>query len=344
MAAAFPSGTNTFIPSFEASGMLQVAYSRNPKSFRLNQWCQIVPVKKGQGYYLAITAEEADRIINTNNSDFVWGDGESAPDGNDNLESFQFLPFFTQRYAFPFTIGDKAVDQADFKLLAAHAGIAAQKAMTARAVRAITVATTTGNYDTGHTATATALAGGLVDAGTPTTPYLKKALAAMAIKINQDTIGVVSPDQLIVVFNPNTADKIARSQEIHIFLQGSYWVREEIEKGIGPNAQFGLPSQIYGYKVVVEDTVKNTAKKGVAKANAYAFPDQQIIMVSRVGGLEGTYGSPSFSTITQFTYEDMTVESMDDRNNRRTMGRVVDDTDVRVTASAAGYVLTAATS
>ena len=42
--------------------------------------------------------------------------------------------FLTRRYAFPFTLGDKSVEQADWDIIAVHAGIAAQKADPSAAV------------------------------------------------------------------------------------------------------------------------------------------------------------------------------------------------------------------
>ena len=65
-------------------------------------------------------------------------------------------------------------------------------------------------------------------------------------------------------------------------------------------------------------------------------------LVARVGALDaGVVGAPTFSTITCFEYENMTAETKDDPDNRRVKGRVVDDIDVEMTASASGYLITA---
>ena len=81
MAYAYPSGFNTFVPSFEASGHLVVAFSREPKDFPLNQWISLTPVKKSVGYFLRITPEVAARVINTDLREFIWSDGDDSPDG-----------------------------------------------------------------------------------------------------------------------------------------------------------------------------------------------------------------------------------------------------------------------
>src|SRR5687768_414570 len=104
MAVGFPSGTNTFVPSFEASGKLVVGFSRNPNTFSVNKYVQVVPVNESVGYYLNLTAEEAARVVNSDLQDFIWPDNNAAPDGNWALESFEFKKFATTRYAFPFAL------------------------------------------------------------------------------------------------------------------------------------------------------------------------------------------------------------------------------------------------
>src|SRR5260370_1138471 len=118
MAAVYPGQNNTFVPSFDATGQLVVGYSRNPKDFAINKYITIVPVKRSTGYYLKLTAENAARILNSNLADFMWPDGNDAPSGEWNNESFQFPTFNTLRYNFPFRLGYKAIQQADWKILA----------------------------------------------------------------------------------------------------------------------------------------------------------------------------------------------------------------------------------
>ena len=69
--AQFPSGSNTYIPSFDATGQLVVSFSRNPKDFPLNKCITITPVKKSSGYYLKLNAEQAARVTNTKLNDHV---------------------------------------------------------------------------------------------------------------------------------------------------------------------------------------------------------------------------------------------------------------------------------
>lgn len=342
--AGYPSGTNTFIPSFEASGKLQVEFSRNPKRFAVNKYIKVKPVKRDIGYYLTITAEEAARVINSNLADFVWSDGQEAPLGNDNNESFNYSKYATKRYAFPFNMGQKAVEQADWDIIASHARIAAQKAMTARTLNICTVMTTSGNWGS-NTDTATNLGGGLLDAATSSTPYIKKTINAVAEAILKATIGVATRDDLIMVMNPHTASLIGQSQEIIDHLKQSPFALAQIRGDVpSQSGQWGLPDTLYGVKVVVEDAVRVTSKKGATKATTYCLPNQDVIFLTRPEGLMGSEGVPDFSTIQLFSYEDMTVENKRDPDNRRELGRVVDDYDVQLVAPASGYLVTSATS
>jgi hypothetical protein len=66
--------------------------------------------------------------------------------------------------------------------------------------------------------------------------------------------------------------------------------------------------------------------------------DGNAFLVARPGSIEAVAGSgPSFSTVTMFTLEEMTVEQKDDADNRRYVGHVVDDYDVVMTAAPSGF-------
>lgn len=126
MAFAYPSGTNTFVPTFDATGHLIVNYSRNPKDFPLNKWISLIPVKKQIGYYLRLDKQQAARVINSDLSEFAWPDSADAPNGNWGTEQHQFFSFEARRYSFPFELGYLSLEQADWKIDAQHAAIVAQ--------------------------------------------------------------------------------------------------------------------------------------------------------------------------------------------------------------------------
>lgn len=341
MSFAYPSGSNTYVPQFDASGQLVVAFSRNPKDFALNSYITLTPVKKSQGYFLKINAEMAAKVLNANGADRIWWDGNDAPDGNWGNEAFQFANYSTLRYAYPFRLGYKTVEQADWKILASHAAIVAQAAMTFRTQKVLAKLSDTSQYAANHTSTATALGGGKFNAGAVATPYIKKSLFAAAQQIQLDTLGTVGPKDLILIVNPSLAAAMAESDEIQDQLKhwpgAMEWLKNQEETSSG---RWGLPPMLYGFKVIVDDTVYNTNVKGGTLNNAYVLGNTTALLVARPGGLVGVEGASSFSTCHVMAYEEMTVESKDDPDNRLTRGRVVDDFDVQIVAPATGYVLT----
>ena len=72
--------------------------------------------------------------------------------------------------------------------------------------------------------------------------------------------------------------------------------------------------------------------------------DGGAFLISRVGALdEGVAGTPTFSTLSLFLYEEMTVEQKDDPDNRRVHGDVVDDFAAVLTAPVSGFYFQTAT-
>ena len=293
--AGYPAPNAVFVPSFEASGGLIIGFSRNPKKFRLNQYTKFIPVSKDVGYYLNITAEEAARVINSNLSDFVWADGQEAPMGNDNLESFNFLKYATKRYVYPFNMGHKTIAQADWPILQIHGGIAAQKAMTARTIAVQNVLTTAGNWGS-NTATATSAGGGKWDVSTSALLYIKKTVDYVCEAIlRRATLGVVQREDLVMVMNPHTARLAAETGEIQDYVKNNVFGLASLRQDQpGQNGQWGLPDVLYGVKVVVEDAVQLTSPKGATRATQYCMPNQNVVVLARPGELVGIEGIPEF--------------------------------------------------
>ena len=320
----FPSGNNTFVPP-DISGRLRVGFSRDAKKFHLPKYVQYVETPHSIAYYLKITSQDAARVINT--QDFEWPDGQPDRSSDSGTESFNFIPFTTNRNSYKFRLGDKSVKQAAWPIVEQHSQNKAAQCMTARTVRMLTTATTASNWQQSsdpdnlsadHTATATTLAGGLFDSGTSTTPFLKIALGAVADLINQDTLGVVDsdPEKFFVIMNPVTARKIASSPEIHEYIKGSYWAQAEIEKGQSPNGKYGLPSSVYGFQIIVENCVRTTSQKGNTLARTYVMPNQTVLVASRSGELEGVYAAP----VVQHAHDVLVAGRDDGRSQARRLG------------------------
>lgn len=351
MAATYPGASNTFIRSHEASGKMVVDFARNIKDFPVNGYAQVIPVKKVGGYYLEMTVEEAGRILNAELSNFVWPDGEPAPEGNEGTESFEWKPFACVRRAYPFKLGNLSVENADWDIIAQHSSIKARQAMTARTQLAVTQLTTAGNYSTGHvrdvtsSSSTTGVPGnaGSWKLSTTARQDIKRSLMQGMEQITDATLDAVTPDQLRLVISSSLAMQIAQCQEIVDYIKGSplalAMVKGELSRS-NRNVRYGLPEELYGFELFVEATRKVTSRKGATRAVSSIFPAASAALCSRVGELEGVAGAPSFSTIVIFAYEEMTVETKNDSDNRRTIGRVVENITAKVVAPASGVLFT----
>jgi hypothetical protein len=345
--AQYPSAQNTFVKDHAASGNMVVDFSRNPKEFAVSDYTQLVPTEKKAGYYLEMTVEEAGRILNTDLSDVAWPDNQDAPEDFDGTESFEFKGFRCERKKFGFRLGDLTVDQASWDIVAQHGSIHAQRAMTGRTQLAITALTTTTNYAAAHTSDVASIAGntGKWSASTTARQDIRRSLNHAANRIRLDTLGSIKPKDLILVISPGCAKEIAETQEIQDFIKGSPSAWASVKGDLADqnqNVAYGLPPQLYGYNLVVEDAAKVTSRKGATKVAAWVLDDARPFMCARPGGLEGTYGAPSFSTCSVFMLEEMTVETLHDPNNRLVRGRVVEDYVVVLTAPVSGFLFTLA--
>jgi hypothetical protein len=344
MPQVLPGGSNTFVPSHEASNKLIVEYARNPKSFVVTEYTQLIKTPKNTGYYLVLNIDEAGRVLNDQGKEYNWADGENAPSGRDGTSEHVFLPFLTNRRAYPFTLGDLAVDQATWDIIAAHAARHAQKAMTVRTMDAVKAATTTGNHIASHIIDVTSYSDdtgsntGTWAASTSARQDIKRSIHGAIQVMLDDTLAAIDVDDLKLVMSSTLAQAIAQSQELVDYLRGSpdalSQVRGELRSS-NPNAEFGLPEKLYGVKLCVEKTRRVTSKRRATRAVSEVLAADTPFLVARPGSLEGHYGAPSFSAITNFIYEEMTTETKHDKDNRRTAGRVVENFVHVVTAKEA---------
>jgi hypothetical protein len=347
--AVFPGGSqaNTYVPNTDATRNMVVDFSRNVNSFPLNKYVQIVPVTKDVGYYTVMTIEEAGRILDSTLANHLWADGEEAPSDRGRTESFVFTSYNTKRYVFNFRLGKKAAEQASWDILAQHGRIKAQQAMTGRTQILVTLATTGANWG-GNTIAVSSITGvtGKWDVSTTARTDIKRSINYGVEQIMKATLGGVSYDDIKLVISPGEARLISVSQEIVDYLKQSPDSLAYIRQDLGPNAAYGLPEKLYGVEVVIENTVKVTSRKGATRAASYIWADTVALLVARPGGLmaaKDSQAAPRFSALSLFMYEEMSVESKFDPDNRLEKGRVVEDFAAAVTSQLAGFLFTATT-
>jgi len=326
-------GLNTFVPTFSAAtGQIQIEFTRSVNRFPITQYAQIVPVTQMSGYYLRVDEEETARVVNA--QDLQWPLGEDRPTGiNSDIDWTQFT---CARYQSSFGIPQETARQAQWDVVASHARIAAAKMMTHRCFRMATQLTDSNNYTAGSNYFANGSA--LVSSASIASGDGVQVLIRAAIeKIVQNTVGVVSAKDILLIVNPTTARIMATNDGVRDYVKNTPHALNFL-KGDDTFAAYGLPQTLFGLGgVVVDDTVRVSTRKGGANTRGF-FYGNGMYFVSRPGGLVGNEG-PSFSTCSVFAYEDMTVETLEDPWNRRIRGSVTDNSAVVITAPLSGLAL-----
>jgi hypothetical protein len=347
MTAAYASAQNVFVRSHEASGKLLIDFARNPKDFAVNRYVTVQPAKKIAGYYLKMTVEEAGRLIDSELDNFVWYDGDPAPEGLEGKESHEWLPFECRRYSYPVTLGDLTIDQADWDIIAQYSRIKAQQAMTARTQLVYNQLVTAANWDATHILdVVTGITGNLGTWAQSTSARqdIKRSLITAKELILDDTLGAVKEEDFQLVIGSGLAKELSLTQEIVEYIKHSPAALAQIKgelQGSNPNVMYGLPNTLYGVPLVVDKTRKVTSRKGAATtARASVYSSDYAFLLSRPGELEAPASGPNFSTVTIFAVEEMTAETKRDDDNRRTKCRVVENVVAKVTAPAAGVWFT----
>lgn len=334
-------GLNTFVPTFsEATGLIQTEFTRNVKSFALNRYSKLVPVSTVSGYYLKINSDEAVRVIDE--KDFRWAYGEDRPTGVNN--DFDFAQFTTKRFERGFYIPYETAKVAAWDIVAQHARSRATQLMTLRTQRMLTALTdSTAWPSVSYFADGDALIGtttndGIYNGDSATATGIQTFFQKAIEKIMVNTGGAVQPQDIICVMGPETAHKLSRTAQLRELIKYTQGV--QLMQGAGNYSRYGLSPSLFGIgDIVIEDAVKVTTQKGATRSASYILGLDKVLFLSRPQGLVGVEGGANFATVTNFVYEDMTVETFDDPRNRRTVGSIVDNSVPELTAPLAGLYI-----
>lgn len=339
-----------FIP--QATGQV-ISYVRSPSEFRLNKYVQYLQTPQPVGVYARVSRDDAARVVTDN--DWIWADGADRPAGEWNNLRFQWVEFSVKRRAYPFRIGDMALKSAkkSWDPLKYHTNLVASQAMINRTNRVMTLVQTASNWES-NTDSANALSGGAgpwhTASDQPSDPHynaIRRSLFEAARRINLATNAVVAAKDLVVVISPELAIAMGNSAEIHNYLKHGPFSKAQLEGGENSNREWGLPPDLYGFELIVEDTPYVSSRPAAADTASsesgtrqYAKDATSAVILSRKGGINGNYGAPSFSTLQMYFYEwEMAVFAWNDPRNLRTEGSVVDAFAEVLAAPQAGFLI-----
>jgi hypothetical protein len=339
MAFVFPGGKGNTHAAAMAADSLVLEYTRNVNKFKYNRWVQLSPVDYTQSLWVEMDQYACSRVL-ANGASLVWPDGQRAPKGE--ALQFKFHSVMTERRNVPFTLGGKAIDEADWDILASQNRTNAQVAMTERTNRAVSLITTAANYGSNTADVVSNLEyGQWVGSGpTSTTPYIQQSILYGVKAIALATNAVVQISDIKLVISPSLAIGMATTDEIRNYVKNTPDSLRLLENGFP--GEFGMPAKLYGVEVVIEDAVLTNTKVGSATQNQlFCMPPTCAALIGRIGGLmDGRTGQPTYSAVTDFVREEFTVFEEYSAKDRLTDGYVAYDDEVVMTAPAAGFLFT----
>lgn len=354
MAFRYPSSTNVFSISWESTGMI-VSATRDPAAFKLARYIQYVETKNRIFRYLKLDLDEPARI--PTQQEFAWAPGQNAPTG-DNVGAFQYVDTSTLKYAFPWTLPEESVDQAEWQIEKSQMGIVAQKAMTNRTISTATLAQTASNWPSTNTDTANNLNAGAGSWPTASDDpadvkflAIRKSLVKAATIAVQQTNAVMKWADLNLVISPNLANKMGNSAEIYNYTKGSpdAYGRQVGEEKYLKRGDYNMCAEYASVAIVVEDAVKVTSRPNIATptvgtggTRAWVWADASPVLMARKGGITGQFGGVALSTIQLYHYRNMETYTRHDVNNERHEGRIVDDFVVVLPFGQSGFLITSA--
>lgn len=363
-----PGYQNVYIPGYmgdgEARSRLMVGFPFNEEAWALPNYVTVIGADKPKAFYARWYNPDFVRRPHAASLDRRWADGAERPMAQPGAR-FVNEEFELYRYSESRTIGDMAVEFSDIGNLVKYAqDEMAGQAMVDRTIQTQAAILTENNWQSspdhyyakwgvlandaaniGYAAGYFGVAGTATIAdGTINDPFIAKLFSHAVRVISMETNGRVTSKDLVAVMNPNTASRLAKTQEIRAYLAqqaGSLDVLQGKTPVFWPD--FGLPNPLYGIKVLVDHTTKVTTKQDHANedSKSYAVQDGAIEIVSRAGGVTGMSGGRSFSTAVIFQHEKdaMKPETFPDPRSRRIEAMFTDFYRPVIVAPETGFVV-----
>lgn len=365
---AVPGYSNVYIPGYmgdgEARNRLMVGFPFNEEAWALPTYVTLIPVTKPKGFYPRWYNADFVRRPHAASYDRRWADGAERPLAQQGAR-FVDVPFELYRYSESTFLGNMAQEFSDIgSLIKIAQETLAGMAMIDRTIQTQAAILTSGNFQSspahfyakygvlanaavtlGYAAGYFGVAGtNTIADGTINDPLIAKVVSHAVNTIAMETNGRVTPKDLLLVMNPKTAARLAKTQEIRAYLaqqSGSL----DVLKGKNPDfwPEHGLPNPLYGLKVVVDYTTKVTTKADNANEDTktFAVADGAFEILARPGGVSGMAGGRSFSTVAVLQHEKdaMKPQTFPDPRSERTEVALTDFYLPQIVAPETGFVI-----
>ena len=343
-----PGPTNTFMPSWDATGQT-IVFLRDPFKFPIRRYAYWRPTDAMVGLYKVLDSTQAYRVVSDAEYDFP--DGAERPVQNDNLMGFYDVPFKTNRKWYGWALGDLTRKNCPWQIEAAQSAVTMTQATVNRTNRFVGMMETPTNWGA-NTADCNVLnaGAGFVDQADTNNYAIRKMVNAVVLAIKRATFGMVRAKDIRMVIGPVAAQLMGQSKEMADYVKNSYWGKAALEGDIfGYIQEFNLPPKLYGVEVVVEDSEIVTSPKGATTAQQFIKDSNIINFAAMVQGLPGdqvgSFAVPNFSTMQWFGYGgEMQVKTFSDQINERVVGGVEENFVEAMPASQSGYCVTNALS
>lgn len=355
-----------------------IGFMRDPKTMPYLQYSQLVPAPEVQFSWTKIDPNVSTRLPNLNT--FAWQYDDYRPTDKTFKPRAKLESDRLNRWDFSYVVGNatqRIWTNQGINYQAMCDSIRMNHAHLHRAVRVLGGLTGAGWFPQNSTTLDALMASDpeyvagqssfdessgqqylATGAPNPNFQIIKRALQRVMRAIKFNTNNAVQLEDFQWVLNPDDAQTVARSGEMVEFLKQSPYAREVSTSEIRLNEQYGLPERYAGFKIVVEDTPRVIVNESVTdegEIDDVTIPDQKDYILasdtcyftcrvktgSTTAGLDGSYGSVSYSTVQIFHLNgEARVEAFSEPKHDLVEGHIVMEDKVVVPTTTAAFKLT----
>lgn len=338
---------------------MAIAFVRDSKKFPFLNYMQLVPAPEINFMYFKLDPDEPARLKALN--EYAWAYDDYRPSGRAFSVRGDWTSSTTMRWDFPYQIGEATLriwrkNGIDPKMI--YDQLLTHKANLHRAQRCLDVVTGASYEQSTDLNTLLGISGASwnkssgeeFDGGgteNPNFQIVKKTFMAIHRRLHLATNAVASLDDMIAILPVDVAMALSYSGEIvNLMKQSQYADQLKTVQ----YKRWGLPEELYGVKLVVEDTPRvfinqkadgTVADVTVASEKDYILTGDTVYFGLRQGGLDGGIGMKNFSTWQLYHFNgESRVEAFSEPKHELIEGHIVMEDRPLAVATVAGFKLT----